>query len=97
MPDQVPGGARRGCTRSVGWPIGRAAPTRPAVPGVAAPRSRRWLVVLAGLIAAALLAGASVALAATSSGSGQSAPAPAATHLAPAGPGAGPGRGLSDL
>lgn len=79
MPDQVPGDARHGCTGPVGWPIGRAAPTRPPAPGVAAGPSRRLLIVLAGLIAAALLAGASVTLAATSSGPGQSAPASAAT------------------
>jgi hypothetical protein len=94
MPDQVPDRARRGYHA----PICRAAPTRPAAPVGAAGPSRRWLIVIAGGVTAALLAGASVALAATSasagSGSGPAAPVPAATATAT--PGAGSGSGLSD-
>ena len=90
MPDQVPDRARPGSD----VPIGRAAPTRLTVPGAPAGPSRRWLLVLAAGIIAALLAGASVALTATSSGSGPAAPVPAATGTAA--PGAGPGSGLSD-
>jgi hypothetical protein len=63
-------------------PICRAAPTRPAFRGAAQGRKRRWAAVIAGAAATALLAGASVALAATSSGSGPSAPVPAARSTA---------------
>jgi hypothetical protein len=94
MPDQQPGRDRR---RHHG-PIGRAAPTRPAAPGVAAGRSRRWLLVVAGGVTAALLAGASVALVSTSSpsssGARPAAPVPAAASTAA--PGAGPAPGRSD-
>jgi hypothetical protein len=90
MPDQVPDRARR----AYHAPICRAAPTRPAAPGGAAGPSRRWLIVIAGAVTAALLAGASVALAATSAGAGPAAPVPAVTVTAA--PGAGPGSGLSD-
>jgi hypothetical protein len=92
MPDQQPGRDRR---RHHG-PIGRAAPTRPAGPGVAVGRSRRWLLVVAGGVTTALLGGASVALASISGSSGArpAAPVPAATSTAA--PGAGPGPGLSD-
>jgi hypothetical protein len=92
MPDQQPGRDRR---RHHG-PIGRAAPTRPAGPGAAAGRSRRWLLVVAGGITAALLAGASVALASTPGSSGAQSAAPVAAVTSTAAPGAGPGPGLSD-
>jgi hypothetical protein len=62
-------------------PLWRAAPTRLAVPGIRAARSRRWLIV-GGVAVAALLAGASVALAAT--GSGPPTPVHAARASTPA-------------
>jgi hypothetical protein len=69
-------------------PICRAAPTRLAFPGAARGRKRRWAAVIAGIAATALLAGASVALAATASGSsGPSAPVPAARSTAAPGGG----------
>jgi hypothetical protein len=76
--------------RSYRWPVGRAAPTWLVIPGAPGHRSRRWLVVIGGGVAA-LLAGASVALAATPASPARSAPAPAATS--PAAPTATPAAG----
>jgi hypothetical protein len=63
-------------------PIWRAAPTRLAAPGSGRGRSRRWLIA-GGIAVAALLAGASLALAAT--GSGPPTPVHAARTSTPAG------------
>jgi hypothetical protein len=86
MPDEVTGsagsGEEDGLARSgKSSPIWRAAPTRLSAPGRAPARSRRWLII-GGIVVAALLAGASAALAGT--GSKPSAPAHAARAAAPA-------------
>jgi len=73
-------------------PLLRAAPTRAPPPGQR-PRSRRPFI-LGAVAVAALLAGASVTLAATRSGSAVSTSAViAATPAPPAAPSGGPGRG----
>jgi hypothetical protein len=80
---------------AVPGPLWRAAPTRLAAPGFAHGRSRRWLIVVGGVVVAGLLAGASVALAAT--GSGPPTPVHAARASTPAGSAAqsgGHGRGI---
>jgi hypothetical protein len=72
MPDEVTGRPGFGGGSLLPPPnnagaICRAAPTRatrPAMPRGARARSRRWLIIC-GIVVAALLAGASVALAAT--------------------------------
>lgn len=80
MPDEVParrgrGGGTDAPRPNTTGPICRAAPTRLAVRPRGA-RSRRWLIIGA-IVVAALLAGASVALAATSSGRAHPGHAPA--------------------
>jgi hypothetical protein len=87
VPDEVTGRTvsgeqgQAGCPAMTG-PIWRAAPTRLTAPGSGRGRSRRWLIA-GGIAVAALLAGASVALAAT--GSGPSTPVHAARASTPAG------------
>jgi hypothetical protein len=86
MPDEVtsrtvPGAGPRRLSAMTG-PIWRAAPTRLAAPGSGRSRSRRWLIA-GGIAVAALLAGASLALAAT--GSGPPTPVHAARASTPAG------------
>jgi hypothetical protein len=82
MPDVAPGSSRpggRGESPLPGLtgPICRAAPTRFVAPDTGPGRSRRWLIV-GSIVVAALLAGASLALAATGSGSATAARAAAA-------------------
>jgi hypothetical protein len=77
MPDKATSGARAGrkarlaCPDLVG-PTWRAAPTRLANSGSGHGWSRRWLIVVA-IVVAGLLAGAAVALTAPGSGSPASA------------------------
>lgn len=79
MPDSPPGDGR---TPGPAWPgpIWRAAPTWLGRPGGQPRRSRRW-VVIGSLAAAALIGGASAALA--EAGSGPPVHAPAAARTAP--------------
>jgi hypothetical protein len=82
MPDVAPGSSRSGGRvepplPGLTGPICRAAPTRLVAPDTGPGRSRRWLIV-GSIVVAALLAGASVALAATGSGSTTAARAVAA-------------------
>ena len=97
MSADLPGGGERWATEDPDWagvpgPLGRAAPTRAPAPG-RRPRSRRPFI-LGAVAVAALLAGASVTLAATRSGSPVSTSAAVAATPAPsAAPSGGPGRG----
>ncbi len=97
MPADLPGGGEHWAVRDPDWagvpgPLGRAAPTGLATPGLRS-RSRRPFV-LGAVAVAALLAGASVALAVTRSGSPVSTSAAIAATPAPSAlPSGGPGRG----
>jgi hypothetical protein len=87
MPDEVPGGTGSGVgddppLPAITGPIWRAAPTPLATAGWKTARARRWLIVVA-IVVAVLLAGASLAL--TQSGPARSSRAHAAGPTTSAG------------